>query len=114
ITMYASVAHRILEIGKLRAIVFQRGSILLAFFIESLLLALIGGGAGLFLAAFLQAVTFSTINFSSFSELAFRFALSPAIMFQSMFFALAMGFLGGFLPAFRASRQKIVEALRGT
>ncbi|MFY9269487.1 MAG: ABC transporter permease [Candidatus Manganitrophaceae bacterium] len=114
ITMYASVAHRILEIGTLRAIGFQRGSILLAFLIESLLLALIGGGAGLFLAAFLQAVTFSTINFSSFSELAFRFALSPAIMFQSMFFALAMGFLGGFLPAFRASRQKIVEALRGT
>ncbi len=112
ITMYAAVANRTVEIGTLRALGFPRRSILVAFLVESLLLALLGGGAGLLLASSLQAVTVSTTNFATFSELAFRFALSPAITLESITFALLMGFLGGFLPAARAARHNIVQALR--
>jgi ABC-type antimicrobial peptide transport system permease subunit len=112
ITMYAAVANRTREIGTLRAIGFQRRSILLVFLIESLLLSMLGGIAGLIIASFLQMITVSTMNFSTFSELAFSFSLSPAIILESMAFALLMGFLGGFLPALRASRQNIIEAIR--
>jgi ABC-type antimicrobial peptide transport system permease subunit len=76
------------------------------------LLALLGGITGLIGASFLTAITVSTTNFQSFSELAFSFTLTPAIVLQSVVFALVMGFVGGFLPAIRASRMKIVDALR--
>ena len=112
ITMYASVATRTGEIGTLRALGFARRSILAAFLLESLLLALAGGAAGLLAATFLQAFTISTTNFQSFSELAFSFALTPKIVVGSLAFALAMGLAGGFLPAVRASRMGIVDALR--
>jgi ABC-type antimicrobial peptide transport system permease subunit len=112
ITMYASVATRTAEIGTLRALGFRRRAILAAFLLESLLLALVGGAAGLAAASFLQAITISTTNFSSFSELAFSFALTPSIIVNSLLFALAMGFVGGFLPAIKASRMQIVDALR--
>lgn len=112
ITMYAAVATRTGEIGTLRALGFQRSSILAAFLLEALLLALVGGLLGLAAASFLTAITVSTTNFQSFSELAFSFALTPRIVVQSLVFALAMGFVGGFLPAIRASRMKIVDALR--
>jgi ABC-type antimicrobial peptide transport system permease subunit len=112
ITMYAAVATRTGEIGTLRALGFQRGSILAAFLAESLLLALLGGVAGLAAASFLTAITVSTTNFQSFSELAFSFTLTPGIAMQALAFALLMGFVGGFLPAIRASRMKIVDALR--
>ena len=112
ITMYAAVATRTGEIGTLRALGFQRASILVAFLTESLLLALLGGLAGLIAASFLTAITVSTTNFQSFSELAFSFTLTPRIVVQALAFALLMGFVGGFLPAIRASRMKIVDALR--
>jgi putative ABC transport system permease protein len=112
ITMYASVANRVGEIGTLRALGFQRRSILAAFLAESLLLALVGGLAGLLLASLMQLISFSTTNFQSFSELAFGFSLSPAIVVKTVLFALAMGFIGGFLPALRAARLRIVDALR--
>jgi len=112
ITMYAAVANRTVEIGTLRALGFRRRNILTAYLVESLALALIGGGVGLFFASFLQFFTISTINFDSFAELAFSFALSPKIIVYSMLFALAMGFIGGFLPAVRAARLNIVNALR--
>jgi ABC-type antimicrobial peptide transport system permease subunit len=112
ITMYASVATRTGEIGTLRALGFPRRSILLAFLLESLLLALVGGAVGLGAASFLQAITISTTNFSSFSELAFSFSLTPAIVVNSIVFALVMGFIGGFLPAIKAARMQIVDALR--
>lgn len=112
ITMYAAVATRTGEIGTLRALGFQRASILAAFLGESLLLALVGGLAGLLAASFLTAITVSTTNFQSFSELAFSFTLTPRIVVQSLVFALLMGFVGGFLPAIKASRMKIVDALR--
>ena len=112
ITMYAAVANRTAEIGTLRALGFKRSSILLAFLLESLLLGLIGGAAGLFFASFLQLFTVSTTNFQTFSELAFGFALSTDIVSKAMGFSLIMGFAGGILPAVRASRMNIIESLR--
>jgi len=112
ITMYASVANRVAEIGTLRALGFKRRSILAAFLTEALLLSLIGGAVGLFFASFMQFISFSTINFQSFAELAFGFTLNLAIVIKSLVFALAMGLIGGFLPAVRAGRMQIVDALR--
>jgi putative ABC transport system permease protein len=112
ITMYSAVATRTGEIGTLRALGFRRPSILAAFLMESLLLALVGGLAGLFFATFLQAITISTLNIQSFSQLAFSFVLTPKIIIQTIIFSLLMGFIGGFLPAIKASRMKIVDSLR--
>lgn len=112
ITMYASVATRTAEIGTLRALGFRRRDILLAFMLEALLLSLVGAAAGLAAATSLTAITISTTNFSSFSELAFSFTLTPQIVVAGGVFALLMGFVGGFLPAIKAARMKIVDALR--
>jgi len=112
ITMYASVANRVAEIGTLRALGFRRRAILAAFLMESMLLGLVGGGVGLFFASFMQLVTFSTMNFQSFAELAFGFTLNGAIVAKSVAFAAIMGLVGGVLPAARAARMKIVDSLR--
>jgi len=112
ITMYSAVANRTAEIGTLRALGFRRRNILLAFLAESLLLGFIGGFAGLFFASFMQLITVSTLNFQTFSELAFKFTLSARIILEAMAFALIMGLIGGALPALRASRLNIVDALR--
>lgn len=114
ITMYGAVANRTVEVGTLRALGFRRSSVLIAFLIESLIIAFFGGCIGLLLASSLQFVKISTLNFSSFSELAFSFALSPSIILSSLIFALLMGFVGGFLPAIHAARLKIVNALRAS
>ncbi|WP_136514627.1 ABC transporter permease [Geomonas edaphica] len=114
ITMYAAVANRVTEIGTLRALGFQRKSILSAFVIESLLLGVCGGILGIFGASFMQLITISTMNWASFSELAFSFTLNFSIIWKSLLFSAVMGLVGGALPAFRASRMKIVEALRAT
>ena len=112
ITMYSAVANRIGEIGTMRALGFRRRNILAAFLAESLLLGIIGGLTGLFFASFMQFITVSTVNFQNFSELAFQFTLTGPIVLQSMVFAIVMGLIGGMLPALRASRMQIVEALR--
>jgi ABC-type antimicrobial peptide transport system permease subunit len=112
ITMYAAVANRIVEVGTLRALGFRRRSVLSAFLMESVAISLLGGLIGLFLASFLQFFSLSMLNFSSFAELQFSFALSPSIVLWSLCFSLFMGFAGGFLPAARAARLKIVDALR--
>ena len=112
ITMYAAVANRTVEVGTLRALGFKRRSILVVFLIESLVIAITGGVIGIFLASFLQFFNISTLNFQSFSELAFSFSLSPSIILTSLIFAIFMGIVGGFLPSVRASRLKIVNALR--
>jgi ABC-type antimicrobial peptide transport system permease subunit len=114
ITMYSAVANRTTEIGTLRALGFQRRNILTAFLVESLLLGFLGGLAGLFFASFLQFFTVSTMNFQSFAELAFSFTLTFEIFYKGMVFSLVMGFVGGLLPAVRASRMVIVEALRAS
>jgi ABC-type antimicrobial peptide transport system permease subunit len=112
ITMYASVASRTAEIGTLRALGFSRTAILVAFLVEALLLGAIGGIVGLVAASFMQALAISTTNFQTFAELAFSFKLTPRIVVASLVFALGMGFVGGLLPAARAARLKIVDALR--
>jgi putative ABC transport system permease protein len=112
ITMYAAVANRTGEIGTLRALGFRRTSILAAFLIESIFLALVGGVVGLVLAAFLQAFTITTMNWQSFSQLAFGFYLTPGIVVTTLLFSVFMGLVGGFLPSVRAARLEIVDSLR--
>ena len=112
ITMFAAVAQRTGEIGTLRALGFRRGAVLAAFLLESLLLSAIGGVVGLAVASGMQAVDVSTTNFQTFAELAFRFVLTPTIAWQALAFALAMGVVGGFIPAWRAARLQIVDCLR--
>ena len=112
ITMYAAVANRTVEIGTLRALGFKRRSVMVVFLTESILIAFAGGIIGIVIASFLQFISISTLNFSSFSELQFSFALSPSIIISSLIFAVVMGIVGGFLPSIRAARKKIVDSLR--
>ncbi|BBA35970.1 efflux ABC transporter, permease protein [Methylocaldum marinum] len=112
ITMYGAVASRTREIGTLRALGFRRGGILSAFLFESSLLGLIGGFAGVALASTMQFLTVSTLNWQTFSELAFTFTMTPAIACQSLVFSLFMGLAGGLLPALRAARMDLIDALR--
>ena len=112
ITMYAAVSSRTVEIGTLRALGFPRRSVLRVFLVESLALGLLGGALGLAAASLLSFISVSTTNWDTFSELAFRFSLSPAIVIGSFVFGAAMGVLGGFLPAWRAARMGIVDSLK--
>ncbi len=112
VTMHTQVANRTAEIGTMRALGFMRRDILAAFLAEALLLGLMGGLLGLIPASGLQLFTLTTLNWTSFSEISFRFALTYGIALKSLGFALAMGLLGGLLPAFRAARLSLVEALR--
>jgi ABC-type antimicrobial peptide transport system permease subunit len=112
ITMYAAVANRTPEVGALRALGFSRRAIWTAFVAEALALSLLGGVMGLGAAWLLQFVQISAVNFATFTEIAFGFSLSPAIVLQSLVFAASMGFVGGVLPAIRAGRLRIVDALR--
>lgn len=112
ITMFAAVASRTGEIATLRALGFRRPAVLWAFLAESLLLSLVGGLLGLGGAALMQGVNISTTNFQTFSEVAFRFVMTPPIVTQTLLFALLMGLVGGFLPAWRAARLNIVDGLR--
>jgi putative ABC transport system permease protein len=115
-TMYAQVSARTREIGTLRAIGFSRRSILLSFVLESLMLCLAGGILGvvftqLVFSTFLTKPT-GTMNFRTFSEVLFNFRMTPPLIAGGLVFALAMGLLGGFFPAARAARLKIINALR--
>jgi putative ABC transport system permease protein len=115
-TMYAQVAARTREIGTLRAIGFSRRSVLASFILEALLLCLIGGVLGTALAFVLFNLVLTkptgTMNFRTFSEVLFNFRLTPPLIAGGLVFSLAMGLLGGFFPAARAARLKIINALR--
>lgn len=113
ITMYAQVASRVREVGTLRALGFRRRAILGSFLIESVTLALLGAVAGCVFAAMLSSLSFTTTNFSSFTEVKFRFHFAPAIAIEATIFAVVMGLLGGVLPAARAARLSIAEATKG-
>jgi len=112
ITMYAAVANRTTEIGTLRALGFGRSSILIAFLIESILTALLGGIIGVGLASLLQFFSISTLNFGSFTELSFNFSMTSSVISGAMIFSLVMGLVGAFLPALKAARMSILSALR--
>ena len=111
-TMYAAVARRSREIGTLRVLGFSRGSILLSFLGESLLLSLIGGLLGCLLVLPLNGITTGLTNFTTFSEVAFNFQISPLIMVTGVGFAMILGALGGFFPARNAANKEILTALR--
>jgi putative ABC transport system permease protein len=111
-TMYAAVARRSREIGILRVLGFRPSSILFSFLIESVVLALTGGLVGCLLALPIHGLTTGTMNFTTFSEIAFAFRITPDLLLRGIGFSLVMGALGGLLPARLASRQPMVEALR--
>jgi putative ABC transport system permease protein len=110
-TMYAIVSQRTREIGTLRALGFSRFSILFSFVMESVLLAIIGGVLGCLVALPMNGYTAAT-GTNAFSELAFAFKVTPALLIIGLTFAVVMGLVGGLLPAFRASRMPITRALR--
>jgi putative ABC transport system permease protein len=111
-TMYAAVGSRTKDIGTLLALGFSRGAILTSFLIESVLLAGLGGVLGCLMALPVNGMTTSTMNFASFSEIAFRFQITPPMLLDGMIFAAVMGALGGWFPSRNAARRVIVEALR--
>ena len=111
-TMYAQVAARAREIGTLRALGFRRRSIMGSFFLEAVLLGLVAGGFGALLALPLNAIQTGTMNQVTFSEITFQLRTTPFAMFSGIFLATITGVIGGLLPAFGASRQKITDLLR--
>lgn len=111
-TMYAAVARRTKEIGTLRVLGFSRLSVLVAFLLESVAIALIGAAIGILLALPLNFVSTGTSNWVTFSEIAFNFRVTPDLMVWALIFGAIIGFVGSLLPSIRASRFKIVDALR--
>jgi putative ABC transport system permease protein len=113
-TMYAAVARRATEIGTLRVLGFSKASILFSFFLESLLLSVLGGLLGCLLALPLNNVETGIGNFVTFSEISFNFQVTVPIMIAGVVFALIMGAVGGLLPARMAAKKEILIALRET
>jgi putative ABC transport system permease protein len=111
-TMYAAVAYRTREIGTLRALGFPPSRIVFAFLAESIALAVIGGIIGCVLALPIHGLSTGTTNFSSFSEVAFKFRITPALLVGGILFSALMGAVGGLLPAIRAARIPVARALR--
>ena len=112
-TMYAAVVRRAREIGTLRVLGFSRGSILLSFVVESLLLSLLGGLFGVLLVIPLNGLKSGIGNFgTTFSEIGFDFRITPFIVLVGIAFATIMGIFGGLLPARTAAKQDILNALR--
>jgi putative ABC transport system permease protein len=111
-TMYAAVAYRTREIGTLRALGFSRFRIVTAFLAESVALALVGGLIGCMLALPVNGLSTGAMNMVSFSELAFKFRVTPGLLLGGMMFSAFMGALGGLLPALRAARIPVARALR--
>jgi putative ABC transport system permease protein len=112
-TMYAAVSSRTVEIGTLRALGFGRVPVVASVMAESLLLSLLGGLLGAALAfALFNGYQVSTLG-SGFSQVAFNFAVTPALLLQGLAWALGIGFFGGLMPALRAARIPVTDALRG-
>lgn len=111
-TMYAAVASRAPEIGVLLTLGFRPRSVMGSFLLEAILIALLGGALGCLVALPINGLVTSTTNWSSFSEVAFAFRVTPGLLLNGMIFAVVMGFIGGLLPARRAAKQQVVDALR--
>ncbi len=111
-TMYSAVSERAREIAVLRAIGFGGGAIVLSFVVESLLIALAGGVLGCLAVLPVNGITTGTINWQTFSHLAFAFRITPDLLVAGMVFALSMGLLGGLPPAIRAARANVAHTLR--
>ncbi len=111
-TMYSAVAERAREIAVLRAIGFGGGAIVLSFLVESLIVAAVGGALGCLAVLPVNGITTGTINWQTFSHLAFAFRITPDLLGLGMLFALAMGVVGGLPPALRAARANVAHTLR--
>jgi len=113
-TMYAAVAARTQEIGTLRALGFSPAAVMGSFLLESLILALAAGAAGIVLALPIDGLSTAFGNYITFSTLSFQFRITAVIVVQALAFAAAMGVAGGFFPARQAMKMSVVDALRRT
>jgi ABC-type lipoprotein release transport system permease subunit len=111
-TMYAAVSSRTPEIAVLLTLGFHPRSVLASFLAESAVIAFVGGVIGCLLALPINGVVTSTTNFASFSEIAFAFRVTPLLLLEGLLFSVVMGVVGGFFPAWRASRLPVIQALR--
>lgn len=112
-TMYTAVSSRAREIATLRALGFHSGPVVISVLMESLLLALIGGVIGATAAWWVfDGFRAATLNFTSFSQVAFAFDVSPSLLARGIVFAMIIGLVGGLFPALRAARQPVANALR--
>jgi putative ABC transport system permease protein len=112
-TMYSAVSARTREIATLRALGFGAAPVIVSVLVESLVLALVGGGVGAALAwlAF-DGYQAATMNFQTFSQVTFAFAVTPVLLATAIAMAAVLGLIGGFFPAIRAARLPIASALR--
>jgi putative ABC transport system permease protein len=111
-TMYSAVAERGREIATMRALGFGGPSVVVSFVIEALLIAFVGGLLGCLVVLPLNGLTTGAMNLQTFSHLAFAFKITPELLVKGIVFALVMGFVGGLLPAVRAARRPVAQALR--
>jgi putative ABC transport system permease protein len=111
-TMYSAVAERGREIATMRAVGFSSWNVILSFLFEALLISFVGGVLGCLAVLPLNGLTTSTMNFQTFSNLAFAFKITFSLLLMGVLFALVMGVLGGMLPAIRAARRPVAQALR--
>jgi putative ABC transport system permease protein len=111
-TMYSAVAERSREIATMRALGFSSRSVVMSFVVEALCIAAVGGVLGCAVVLPLNGLTTGTINWQTFSHLAFAFRVTPLLLAAGLVFALLMGLVGGVPPAIRAARQRIAVALR--
>lgn len=111
-TMYASIASRAPEIGVLLTLGFKPRSVMGSFLLESVFIAALGGAIGCLMTLPINGLVTSTTNWSSFSEVAFAFRITPGLLLNGMIFAVVMGIVGGLLPARHAAKQQVVDALR--
>ena len=112
-TMYSAVAERSREIATMRALGFGGGTVVLSFIVESLFIAFVGGMLGCLVVLPMNGFTTATINWQTFSHLAFAFRITPGLLARGIIFALVMGLVGGVPPAVRAVRRPVAVALRG-
>lgn len=114
-TMYSAIASRTREIATLRAMGFSSGPVVISVIVESLAVSLIGGaiGAGIAYLAF-NGYEASTLNWATFSQVTFKFAVTKGLLIQAIIWASVIGIIGGLFPAVRAARLPIASALRET
>ena len=111
-TMYSAVAERGREIATMRALGFGGGAVVFSFLSEALLISFVGGAIGCVAVLPLNGLTSGTMNWQTFSQLAFAFRITPALLLAGIVFALLMGLLGGLPPAMRAAWRPVAVALR--
>jgi putative ABC transport system permease protein len=111
-TMYAAVGARTREIGTMLALGFTPNSVMASFMIESVLLCFVGGVIGCFLSLPIHGLSTGTTNWATFSEVAFKFRITPGILAIGLFASIMLGLLGGYFPARNAARRTVTEALR--